>query len=104
MNNIIRTHIINITIIIMKMTVHLDIGAKPDGQVGEPDDTGCVARKPNELRLVEIFRNISDDEFCDEGNTQEYCAIRLSENENVVHRVIRKLVLQEHLVRGDNNC
>ena len=36
----------------------LDIGAEPDGEVGEPDDAGGVAREPDELRLVEVFRNI----------------------------------------------
>ena len=36
----------------------LDIGAEPDGKVGEPDDAGGVAREPDELRLVEVFRNV----------------------------------------------
>ena len=37
---------------------YLDIGPKPDGEIGEPYYAGCVTGKPNELRLVEVFRNI----------------------------------------------
>ena len=42
-----------------EVTAYLDIWAKPDGQVGQPDHTGGVAGESNKLGLIEIFWNIS---------------------------------------------
>ena len=41
------------------MTAYLDIRAKPDGQVGQPDNAGGVAGESNKLGFIEIFWNIS---------------------------------------------
>jgi hypothetical protein len=39
--------------------VYLNVWAKPNGNVGKPDDAGGVAREPDVLCLVEVFRNVS---------------------------------------------
>ena len=56
------------------MTAYLDIRTKPDGQVGQPDNTGGVAGESNELGFIEVFRDISESLKMIHSNiTKEFC-------------------------------
>ena len=43
--------------------LHLDVRTKPNGKVGEPDDTSGVAGEPNEFGLIKVFRNVSKEKI-----------------------------------------
>ena len=56
------------------ISIYLDVRAKPNGKVREPDHTGGVAGESNELGFIEVFRDISESLKIIHSNiTKEFC-------------------------------